>query len=358
MGLVDEIRQRGGTPGPTTIWLGAWNVRSGTGNFRTFFDACKQRDITPLVYHWWFGDDISPTAIRSGVRDRYQKDASGNPILKTSDKAAELLISVMGHAQAAGVRPVVVIEHEFTKASVLNDPIPFNDYFRRMADIVHAKGGRTAICPGVWADMAKVRAACAPALAASDIYGLQTLLFRPRHAESNFRDAGAILERQFKALRGADTKPTAIVDLGFSSYGGNYSTTHPFAGGNGQTGEPLQAEAFGSVLDHMPAMPALEFVCVRSLRDHPTFDVANYGGYAERHMGIQRADGTPKPSHAVVLEMAIPPPPPPPPTVPKEDYDRVITERDRARQDLTDALQRLEQARRASQALIAALGPP
>lgn len=346
MDLVDEIKRNGGEVGPATKWLGSWSHRYGTADFTSFFVECKNRGVQPLIFFWYWGDDISPNAINNGVNDKYQKNADDTPILKTRVKAQSLLSDVASRAKSAGVNAVFVIEHEFNKNGVIETPKPFNDYFVQMAQVVKANGCTVGFCPGIWTDSATIRTKFSPSVLAADILGLQTLLFRPRHPEADFKEAGPTLARRFAGLRGDLQKPVAIFDLGFSSYGGNYATNHPFSGGNGQTNEGLQAEAIDSVAEAMRGISgSVEFVCYRGLKDASTFNVANYGGYAERHVGLIDSTGRKKRAYQSIMEMAKPAPPPPPIMYTKEQYDIATQQRDEAMAEVTALRAKIAKAR-------------
>lgn len=295
-----------------SIWLTAGVERWGFGYLDAFFAECKRAGVDPLVLAWVFGDAISTAAILNGVNDPYQKRTDGKPIFITKAKALSWLTTMAQKATAAGVKPIVAIEHEFAQEGLETDASAFGPYFDEASAAIRkaCPDARIAFCCPIWEDENVIGRTYAKQIAAADIVGSQTLLFPPRHGVTEFRNAGLNFTDAFANLRRmAAGKPTAIIDLGFSSYGGAYAKTPPFAGGDGRANEALQAEAIASIAK----VPDLDFVVYRALRDDPSFNTANYGGYAERHVGVVRSDGTKKPAHAALIALSIQPPPPPTP---------------------------------------------
>lgn len=303
--VTDAIKANGGEVGPRTTWVTAGVENWGLGYLDSFFADCKRDGMDPLVKLWVWGDMISTPAIQDGVDDKYQRNKDGSPIHITREKAYAWARTMAEKATAAGVAPHVVIEHEFGKNGVDKDRTAFGPYFSRVADIIitACPDARIVFCSAIWNDQAVIARNYAMQIGKADVLGLQTLLFAPRHPEDQFRNAGKNLAKAFDVLRQATPeKPAAIIDLGFSSYGGAYAKAHPFAGGDGRAHEDLQATAVRSMTD----VPGLEFIAYRNLKDLPGFSVSNFGGHAERHLGVVRSDGSKKPAYAALMDLARP----------------------------------------------------
>ncbi len=290
--IVDLLKSNGKAVGPRSKWLGAWTLKSGTADWTTFFNECKSSGQQPLIFWWAWGDDISPTAIKSGVQDRYQD------VWKDQSKLLPLLKDVMAKAKAVGVKPIVAIENEFNKNGCDKSP-DFAAWFDASADIVKANGGLVLFAPGSWGDLTALCTFYKGQVDRSDLVGLQCGYFKPRRSD-DLALVGGVMARNFAKL--PPGKPRILYDVFLSCYGGNYATTHPFAGGDGRALEGKQAQA----LKGLAAIPDLVALMHREVKDNPNFDVKNYGGYAERFTGIARADGSRKPSYDALLAVAEP----------------------------------------------------
>lgn len=302
--VSEAVKAAGGQVGPRSKWLGAWCLKSGTGGWTEFFNECKAAGQQPLVFWWAWGDDISPAAIKNGVQDRYQN------VFKTQANLLPILKTVMEKAKAVGVQPLVAIENEFNKNGCEKSP-EFAAWFDASAAIVKANGGKVLFAPGAWGDLVALSVFYQPQVEASDMVGLQCGYFRPRRKD-DLALVGDVMARQFAKL--PTGKPRILYDTFLSTYGGNFSTTHPFAGGDGKALEAQQAKAILG-LGKIPGLAAMVY---RDVRDSTTFDVKNYGGYAERFVGTMRSDGTKKPGFDALMSISKPATPAPAPAPPPD----------------------------------------
>jgi hypothetical protein len=358
--VIQAVKASGGQPGPMSVWVTGGALKWGTGNLDSHYKACKAAGVPPLVKFWYWGDDISTRAILDGVKDQYQGT------WKTRKAGLELARAIGAKAKNHGVSPIVAIEHEFAQEGLETDPSAFAPYYDEAAAVLRAEcpTTRIAFCCPIWEDEALIASTYKAQIASSDLVASQTLLFPPRHASREFTNAGRNFEEAFANLRRlAPGKPSCIVDVGFSSYGGAYSKEPPFAGGDGRGNDALQKAAIDGIVERAPAM-GLEFIVARSLKDNASFAVSNYGGYAERHVGVIRADGSKKPAYESLLAIAkaaAPPPAPSPDPSPLEvcraESAQLRRERDEATAAANGARQRLETARAALTPLQAALAP-
>lgn len=361
--VVNAIKAAGGQPGPMSMWVTGGALKWGTGNIDTHYAACKAAGVPPLVKFWFWGDDISTKAINEGVKDQYQGT------WKTREAGLQLAKTIGEKATKAGVKPIVAIEHEFAQNGLETDASAFGPYWDEAAAAIKAA------CPGavivftvpIWEDEALIGKTYAKQVAKADMVGSQTLLFAPRHGSREFTNAGANFVDAFAKLRGlAPGKPACIVDLGFSSYGGPYAAAPPFAGGNGTANEPLQKAALDGIASRAGSM-GLEFIVYRDLKDNAGFDVANYGGYAERHVGVVRTDGSKKPAFDSLVALAKPTPQAPPPepkTRTETEYMAQVNAAAKASQEAATLLQsrdrlqaQVEAARAGVEAARTALAP-
>lgn len=304
--VSEAVKAAGGQVGPRSKWLGAWALNSGTADWTGFFNECKAAGQQPLIFWWAWGDDISPTAIKSGVQDRYQN------VWKNQANLLPLLKDVMAKAKAVGVVPIVAIENEFNKNGCEKSP-EFAAWFDASAAVVVANGGQVLFAPGSWGDLVALSVFYQPQVDKSDMVGLQCGYFRPRRTD-DLALVGDVMARNFAKL--PTGKPRILYDCFLSTYGGAFAKDHPFAGGDGKALEAQQAKAILG-LGKVPGLVALVY---RDVKDAAGFDVKNYGGYAERFVGVMRSDGTRKPGFDALMSISKPvaapapaPAPAPPP---------------------------------------------
>lgn len=328
--LLQSLQNAHATPGPASYWIGTWNDTSGYGDYDIFLAACASQQHRPLVQFWRFGDTITPAGVQQGMTAWLQQ--------------ATL---IAGHAKQHGTTPLWVLETEWNKNGVETWD-GWSAAYRQVADTLRAQcpGSEVVFAPGGWGDVASLVARHAAALVASDRFATQCLYATPRSSMANYAagpDVTLGVLQTIQAHPAAIGKKSLVTDLAFSSYGGNASSSPPFAGGDGASNEAAQGAAFDRLTSLRPqfAQANCTAFILRELRDDPAFDPANYFGYAEQHWGLERADGSSKPAYAAALRLAQPLVVPPPDTVPRAQYDAVVGERDalagkiaRAQQDL------------------------
>lgn len=291
--LTDAIKAAGGQVGPRSYWAGAWMLKSGYGGLDSFYAGCKADGAQPLVLVWPIGDDDGRKFLTTGVMDQYQG------VFKTRQHGLDMTREVARRAKAAGLSPIIVLNNEFNKAGMTANP-DFAKFYDEQVAIIRAECPTAKIVfpPGAWGDLSALVAYYRPQVEKSDMVGVQCGYFHPRNPTAKLSERGAALTAAFSKL--GTTKPRILYDVFLSSYGGSYSPTHPFPGGDGRALESEQAAAISSLKN----VPNLTAIVYRDLKDAPTFDVKNWGGYAERHVGVVRADGTRKPGYEALMALA------------------------------------------------------
>lgn len=331
--VTDTIKANGGLVGQRSMWAGSWMLKSGYGGLDNFYAGCKADGIQPLMLVWPIGDDDGVKFLTSGVTDMYQG------VWKTRQDGLNITREVARRAKAAGVQPIVVLNNEFNKGA-LQASQDFASFYDDQVAIIRSEcpGAKIVFAPGAWGDLAALAAFYKPQVDKSDMVGLQCGFFLPRSPNSDLATVGSKMAAAFDKL---PAKPRILYDAFLSTYGGAYSPTHPFPGGDGRALEAAQAEAIRG----LGAIRDLTSLVYRDLKDNPTFDVRNYGGHAERHVGLARADGSRKPGYDALLSIAKPlpvPPPPPPVTYTQAQFSAVLAERDAALVQVANLQQALE----------------
>jgi hypothetical protein len=261
------------------FWVGPWTQKNGWAETDRQLAEARARGVVPVVNWWYWGDDISPKAVESGVEDRYhhvRKDRAD--WTRMSGQLADHIAKTMGGREA-----IVVLETEFNKNGV-ESYAPFDGYLAEQIRVLHARPGiKVALGFGNW-----VRQSWGnfpQAIAQSDLLGIQLLQSSVRDAAS-YAKAPEALVSAARYMRAQFGKPSLVVDLGLSSYGAHY--------------EDSQASVVADLFQRLPELKVagVEGVIWRALADNPRFDTANYHGEAERHWGLLRADGSAKPAFA------------------------------------------------------------
>lgn len=299
--VTDAVKAAKGSVGPRSKWLGSWGIKSGIADWDAFFQGCKADGIQPLVISFLWGDFISPAAITNGVQDTQQG------VWKTAKTLLPLLRGVMQKAKAAGVSPLVALDVEFNQHGCEASQV-YASWYDDCAATIRAEcpAAKIIFTPGNWGDLHGLVAYYAPQVAKADYVGLQAVLFAPRHGKDAIASTGNRLAKGFAAMASAK-KPVILYDVALSTYGGSYASAHPFSGGDGKALEADQAAGLNS----LAIIPNLDTMVYRDLKDNSTFSTANYGGLAERFVGVVRSDGTPKPGMASLIALAAPTAPSP-----------------------------------------------
>jgi hypothetical protein len=280
---IKTLRNKGVDLSYGTFWVGSWTQRYGWGDADSQLKTAKSQGITPVVNWWYWGDDISPTFVEQGGKDKYQgvhKDKA--TWYRMSRELADHIVKTMGDKEA-----IVVIETEFNKQGIENYE-PFDQYLTDIEKIFHEKGNiKVVLGFGNWGSSQWKH--FDRAVAEADMVGTQLL-------QSSVRDRATYMSAVDTVLAGTRTlhnlfrKPVLLIDFTVSSY-------------PDKTYEAAQAEVVKQLFDRLPALKAagLEGIIWRKLVDDPKFDTANYHGEAERHWGLIRADGSVKTAYATFV---------------------------------------------------------
>jgi hypothetical protein len=261
-----------------SLWVGSWNQKEkyGWGGIKDQLATAKASGVTPVVQWWYWGDDISPTCVENGCKDKYQgvwKDKA--TWYRMSNELADLIVQVMGPASGT----IVIVETEFNQRGIQNYE-PFDGYLVDHMAIFHTRGIQTVVGFGNW-DRGSWKN-FDRAVAAGDMIGVQALLSSVRDSASYLSGADMLINaaRYNQATFG---KPSFVTDFGFSSY------PEP-------SYELYQDTVVRDIFSRMDELRAagVEGMIWRMLADDPKFDTNNYHGMAERFWGLIRADGSPK----------------------------------------------------------------
>lgn len=261
-----------------SLWVGSWNQKEkyGWGGIKDQLQTAKASGVTPVVQWWYWGDDISPTCVENGCKDKYEgvwKDKA--TWYRMSNELADLIAQVMGPDSGT----IVIVETEFNQGGVQNYE-PFDGYLADHMAIFHARGIRTVVGFGnwdrhTWKNFDR-------AVAAGDMMGVQSLLSSVRDSRTYLSGADMLISA---ARYNQETfgKPSFVTDFAFSSY------PEP-------SYELYQDTVVRDIFSRMDELRAagVEGMIWRMLADDPKFDSSNYHGMAERFWGLIRADGTQK----------------------------------------------------------------
>lgn len=277
---LDRAQKKGLDFSYGTIWAGGWTQKYGWGDVESKLRLAKKHGATPVINWWYWGDDISPSCVANGCRDRYhnvQKDA--RTWHRLSDELSQLIAKTMGSGEA-----YVVLETEFNKAG-METYEPFDGQLADVAAIFRRRGNvRIVLGFGNWGRQHWAR--FGRAIDASDFIGTQLLQSSVRDKTTYSRAVSTLIESS-RFVQTKFRKPSLITDLAMSSYP--------------SSSYEAQQAAFASELRRrLPELTAagVKGILFRMLVDDPDFDAANYHGVAERHWGFLRANGSEKPAFA------------------------------------------------------------
>jgi hypothetical protein len=268
-----------------TVWAGGWTQKHGWNDIEAKLRTAKKHGVTPVVSWWYWGDDISPSCLANGCRDRYhgvQKDAQ--TWYRLSDQLSALVAKTMGDQDV-----YVVLETEFNKAGVERYE-PFDAQLVEVMSILRKRGRvKVVLAFGNWGREHWSR--FDRAIASADFIGTQLLQSSIRdtatydRAVSTLVDAARFIQRRF-------AKPSLVADLAMSSYPSSSYESH-------------QAAFVRELNTRMPELKSagVHAILYRMIADDPSFDTRNYHGVAERHWGLLRADGSRKPAYAPFAAM-------------------------------------------------------
>ncbi len=299
---VSRARALGMPATYASTWAGAWNQKWGWDGIEDDLRRAASEGAVPVIQWWYWGDDISPSCVEHGCTDQYhgvRKDKA--TWLRLSNELADLIVRIGGTDSPA----LVVIETEFNKHGIESYE-PFDGYLAEQAAIFHQRGLKVVVGFGNWGQSQWKN--FDRAVAAADLLGTMAL-------QSSVRDASTYLSGADQLISAAQYFHTTfakrtMVDFAFSSY--------PEA-----SYEHDQDTVIRDIFRRMAEFKAagVQGMIWRMLSDDPEFNTDNYHGMAERHWGLLRADGSPKPAFLPFLNgmlteaEAIPPPVAPAPIV-------------------------------------------
>jgi len=340
--LIEAVKANGGQPGPMMCWFGSWTFNDYAAIDR-YAAKAKALGVPLLAQCWPGGDQLNKDFLTKpeGTYDEHQKK------MKTRAQAMDLFREIGVRVGKSGVQAIFVVETEYNKGGIEKDPALVTYLIDAMALLKQGcPTGKTVLAPGDWQDLTVLAGTTnRAAFEKADGMGARTMRCAPRASTDTSIVSGAdALLKAAQSLRKAwPTKPVFVTDFAIGTYGGDVATAHPFGAKTNPSAPPpaaafsakdaVQAKTFErlQVLEPDFALAGVNVFCYRTLKDSATAGISNYYGYGERTFGVVRADGTKKPGYNLLLDLAKPPAAPK--TRTEEEYQDVVQQRDRARED-------------------------
>ncbi len=247
--------------------------------------AAARTGAVPVVVHYWFGGAISRERIEASRREWHASLRQMGRLLR-------------------GKHPVlVVLEPEFNVApppgeTATLDWAGFAEELRAAAALVRreAPNARVGVCAGDFPGPPRLEGALGPVAADLDFLAFQEMRAAtdPEVGREGYISVGRAARDYAGYLHRAFGKPVLLAYVAVSSRG-------RFTAGGW---EREQAEALEDLARHANGLrEAGVFGAVYlQLFDDPAHE--GYFGAAERHFGLLRADGSPKPAFAVLRRLA------------------------------------------------------
>lgn len=303
-------------------WLGPWTNQAQIDGHIAW---CKARGVTPAFQLFYWGDEICLEALK-GTYSPAEYDGKAESV-GAYWALAKLLTD---RIKASGIQGVLVsIESEWNKRgphlpkdpnlhSVVDEPAVFDQIFADTAGLLHTAPGTLVVtCPGQWADLNALLAKFPKMVASCDYVATQGLNTLKGQTEASYvAGADRLLAKVKELAGGGHGKPVLVMDCAWSSYGGSYSDTKPYAplapateASNLRAGEASQAKALERLKALLPQLElaGLKALFYRGLED-AAMDTKNFWGYFERGWGVVRADGSRKPGYAALMALGTPQP--------------------------------------------------
>lgn len=279
LGSVDALSNLGAKPDYGTFWVGIWTKKDWDSVDNQLRNA-RAKGVTPFIQWYYWGDDITPTCVEKGcystLHGGWKTKSDWNAMAVT---LAKRIRSVMGNA------PVVVnLETEFNKQGIQSFEA-FDGYLAAQASTfrTHAPNAKLVLGFGNWGWQYYKN--FDRAIAKVDYLGFQELLGSTRDSDYAYdRGVDRILAAA-KNLHDTFRKPTFLTDTGFSSYPEPKYSDY----------QERMVKGLFARLDELAAAGVHAWM-YRAMHDNPTFNTANYYGYAERYWGFIRKDGSWKPA--------------------------------------------------------------
>ena len=271
--LYAEARKRGIRPDFVQLWL----TRGWSEDWVRHQQLVQlvEQGVTPVVVHYFYGDSISKERIES-QRDAWYESMWRMANLVRMDQPV-----------------LVILEPEWNIAApegetnVTDWPWFAND-LRAAAEMIRevAPNALVGTCPGDFPGPPRLEPVLSQVADDLDFLAFQEMraATAPNVGDVGYRDVGTASVEFARYLRRAFGRPLLLGYLAFSSHGG---------------WETAQATALRDLYHRRPAL--LEAGVFGWIYFH-LFDDPRHEGYfgpAERHFGLLRADGAPKPAFEV-----------------------------------------------------------
>lgn len=231
-----------------------------------------RRGITPVVVHYYFGDDISKERLESDRDDWY-----------TSLWRMSQLVDI-------GAPVLVVLEPEFNvvarggETSITEWPW-FGDDLRAAALMIkgEAPEALVGVCAGDFSPTRDLEPVLERALPALDFLAFQEMRAStdPASPRSDYLSVGAAAVDYATYLQRSFRLPVLLAYVAVSSHGG---------------WEARQAEALADLAGRRAELSAAGVFGAMYFQLHDDPAHVGYFGEAERHFGLLRSDGSPKPA--------------------------------------------------------------
>ncbi|HVL49376.1 MAG TPA: carbohydrate-binding domain-containing protein [Candidatus Thermoplasmatota archaeon] len=283
MDAVDKLSSHGARPDYGLFWVGVWTAKSGWDGIDRWLRAARDKGVTPVIQWWYWGDDISPSCVDNGcwskLHNAQKSRAQWNDMTR---KLAERVNSIMGSRGA-----IIVLETEFNKGGITQSwyAPKFDSMLTAQAAAIRsiAPNAKIVIGFGNWDKASWDR--FPKTIATSDYLGFQTMRGSTKDSHSTYMSGGQAALDAARYLHNKYKKPTFLTDLALSSYPSDSYEKH-------------QNTVLKWFFDHAGDFKAagVKGMIYRGYKDSPTFNLANYYGWAERYWGLTRADGSAKPS--------------------------------------------------------------
>lgn len=261
-------------------WVGAWTLEHGWEDTRAELEEAAGRGITPVIQLYYWGDDISPTALEDGVESELHgawKDQEG--WTKLVHQLTDRLHETLGGREA-----VVVVETEFNKHGVETYD-PLDTYLAEKIDQVREGYPPATVVLG-FGNWGRHWDTFSQAADAADLLGLQALRGSTQDSLEAYRGVVQATVEGTRRISGLFSKQVLLTDLALSTYPEPEHLEH----------QALTLQGFFERMDELRDAGLVGMI-YRCLYDDPAFDTDNHYGQAERHWGLAKPAGKlPKPS--------------------------------------------------------------
>ncbi len=263
-----ELKNAGAKPDYSQIWVGSWIQDSGWGHTEDALREAKREGVTPLILFYYWGDSISPNAVKYGAGSKTMH--GWDTMAKDLARRAK---AIMGSSEF-----IVVLEPEFNKQGI-TEWEAFDGYLADHARMIknEAWTAKIVIGFGHWGGWDRFDRAMAEA----HYSGTQWMRGSTRDAKSGAENSAAEVLKVVKSLKSTFGKGVILYDLAISSYGG---------------WESAQERAIQGFADRKGELEAagLKAVVWRTVKDND--HSSGYYGAAEKNWGVKHSWGGGKPA--------------------------------------------------------------